>query len=59
MDPLPHWPNAERAAHYREQARKLRALAEAEPAGETQEQLRALATQYGELAQRLTASADQ
>lgn len=49
MDPLPHWPNAERAAHYREQARKLRALATADPAGEMQEQLLALARQYDEL----------
>lgn len=56
MEPLPHWPSAERAAHYREQARKLRALAEAEPVGESKDQLLALAEQYEQLVLRLAPS---
>ena len=54
MESLPHWPNRERAAHYREQSAKLRALAEAEPAGEMHDQLIALAEQYEDLVERLT-----
>ena len=53
MESLPHWPNAERAAHYREQAQKLRELAEAEPPGDMHDQLAALAKQYDALAERL------
>src|SRR5690242_2238035 len=52
MESLPHWPNSERAAHYREQAQKIRALAEAEPPGEMHDQLIAVAEQYEMLARR-------
>jgi hypothetical protein len=54
MELLPHWPNSERAAHYREQAQKLKALAEAEPPGEMRDQLMALVEQYEDLVERLT-----
>ena len=57
MESLPHWPNNERAAHYREQAQKIRALAEAEPPGEMHDQLIALAEQYEMLVRRLTGAA--
>ena len=56
MEPLPHWPNAERAAHYRDQAQKLRVLADAEPVGGTKDQLLALAEQYEQLVLRLAPS---
>jgi hypothetical protein len=53
MESLPHWPNSERAAHYREQAKKIRALAEAEPPGEMHDRLIAVAEQYEMLVRRL------
>jgi len=54
MESLPHWPNNERAAHYREQAKKIRALAETERTGEMHDQLIALAEQYDMLVRPLT-----
>ena len=57
MESLPHWPNRERAAHYREQAQKIRALAQAEPPGEMHDQLIAVAEQYEILVRRLTGTA--
>ena len=47
------WPKALRLTHYREQAGKLRDMAEAEPLGELRDQLFALATQYDDLAANL------
>ena len=47
------WPNERRATHYREQAEKLRDMAEAEPRGELRDQLIALAAQYDEMAANL------
>jgi hypothetical protein len=47
------WPNERRAAHYREQAGKLRDMAEAEPRGELRDQLLVLAAQYDDLAANL------
>jgi hypothetical protein len=52
MESLPYWPNSERAAHYREQAQKIRALAEAEPPSEMHDI--AVAEQYEILVRRLT-----
>jgi hypothetical protein len=53
MESLTHRPNSERAAHYREQAQRLRALADAEPLGEMRDQLLALVEQYEDLVKRL------
>jgi hypothetical protein len=50
------WANARRAAHYREQAEKLRDMAEAEPPGDLRDQLLALAAQYADLAANLAKS---
>jgi len=49
------WPNRERAAHYREQASKLREMAEAETGEAMREQLLALANEYTRLVSRLLA----
>jgi len=49
------WPSAQRAVHYRDQAKKLRDMAEAEPRGELHEQLLALAGQYDDMAANLNA----
>ena len=43
-----------RAAHYRERAAHLRALAEAEPVGRLRDGLAELADQFEQLAKRLT-----
>ena len=48
------WSNPERAAHYREQAIKLRQMAEAEPPGKIRDQLLDLADQYEGLAKSVT-----
>jgi hypothetical protein len=47
------WPSGRRAAHYLEQAGKLRDMAEAEPPGDLRDQLLALAAQYADLAANL------
>jgi hypothetical protein len=47
------WPNRERAAHYREQAAKLREMAEAETREAMREQLLSLSTEYTRLVTRL------
>jgi hypothetical protein len=52
-EPVRSWPNERRAAHYREQAEKLRDMAEAEPRGELRDQLLALAAQYSDMAANL------
>lgn len=49
------WPNKDRAAHYREQAAKLREMAEAETAEAVRGQLLALSEQYARIANKLLA----
>ena len=46
----------ERAAHYREQARSFVEMAEAAPSESVSEQLRKVAAEYDQLAERLEAT---
>jgi hypothetical protein len=46
----------ERAAHYRQKARSLREMAEAAPSDSVSEQLRKVAAEYDQLAERLETS---
>ena len=46
----------DRAAHYRQKARSLRKMADAAPSESVSEQLRKVAAQYDQLAERLEAS---
>ena len=47
------WPSVERAAHYRDQATKIREMAEREPLGRVRDSFLALAAQYEDLAKSL------
>ncbi len=53
---IPSWPAIQRAAHYREQAAKLREFAAGELVEEVRERLIAVADQYEELAKTLLPS---
>ena len=55
MELIRSWPNKDRAAHYREQAAKLREMAEAETAVAVRQQLLTLANEYTRLVSRLSA----